>query len=62
MCIDYRSLNRQTRLDIFPIPHTADLFDCLGKAAVFSSIDLSHAYHQVCIHKGDEPKMAFSTP
>ena len=45
MCIDYRSLNRQTRLDVFPIPRVADLFDRLGKATVFSSIDLSHAYH-----------------
>ena len=59
MCIDYRSLNRQTRLDVFPIPRVADLFDRLGKATVFSSIDLSHAYHQVCIRKGDESKTAF---
>ena len=62
MCIDYRSLNRQTRLDVFPIPRVADLFDQLGKATVFSSIDLSHAYHQVCIHEGDEAKTAFITP
>ena len=40
----------------------ADLFDYMGKAAVFSSIDLSYAYHQVCIRKGDEPKTAFLTP
>ena len=45
MCIDYHSLNRQTKLDVFPIPRVADLFDRLGKATVFSSIDLSHAYH-----------------
>ena len=45
MCIDYRSFNRQTKLDVFPIPRVADLFDRLGKATVFSSIDLSHAYH-----------------
>ena len=62
MCIDYRSLNRQTRLDVFPILRVADLFDRLGKATVFSSIDLSHAYHQVCIHEGDESKTAFLTP
>ena len=61
MCIDYRSLNRQTRLNVFPIPRVADLFDQLGKATILSSIDLSHAYHQVCIREGDEPKTAFST-
>ena len=62
MCIDYHSLNHQMRLDVFPIPCVADLFDRLGKATVFSSIDLSHAYHQVCIRKGNEPKTAFLTP
>ena len=62
MCIDYHSLNHQMRLDVFPIPRVADLFDWLGKATVFSSIDLSHAYHQVCIHEGDESKTAFLTP
>ena len=45
VCIDYRSLKWQTKLDVFPIPRVADMFDRLGKATVFSSIDLSHAYH-----------------
>ena len=62
MCIDYCSLNHQTRLDVFLIPRFADLFDQLGKATVFNSIDLSHAYHWVCICKGDEPKTAFLIP
>ena len=44
---------------MFPIPRVADLFDHLGKAAVFSSINLSHAYHQVRIHESDKPKTAF---
>ena len=62
MCIDYHSLNRQTKLNVFPIPRVADLFDWLGKATVFSSIDLSHAYHQVRIREGGESKTAFLTP
>ena len=62
MCIDYHSLNRQTKLDVLSIMQIADLFDRLGKATVFSSIDLSHAYHQVRIREGDEHKTAFLTP
>ena len=62
MCIDYHSLNHQTKLNVFPIPRVADLFNWLGKATVFSSIDLSHAYQQVCIREGDKPKTAFVTP
>ena len=49
------------KLDVFPIPHVTDLFYHLGKAAVFSSIDLSHAHHQVCIRVDDEHKIAFLT-
>ena len=45
MCIDFRSLNKQTKLDVFPIPRIADLLDKLGRATVFSSIDLATAYH-----------------
>ena len=45
MCVDFRSLNRQTRLDMFPILHIHDLLDKLGKARVFSAVDLSSAYH-----------------
>ena len=62
MCIDYCSLNCLVKLNVFPIPRIADLFDHLGKATVFNSIELSHAYHQVCIHEGDEHKMTFLTP
>ena len=45
MCVDFRSLNRQTRLDMFPIPGIHDLLDKLGKARVFSAVDLPSAYH-----------------
>ena len=45
MCVDFRSLNRQTRLDMFPIPRIYDLLDKLGKAPVLSAIDLLFAYH-----------------
>ena len=48
MCIDYRSLNQQIKINVFPIPHVADLFDCLGVAMAFSSMDLSHTIR--CIY------------
>ena len=45
MCIDFWSLNKQTKLDVFPIPRIADLLDKLGRAKVFSAMDLATAYH-----------------
>ena len=62
MCANFRSLNKQLRLDTFPIPRICDLFNKLGKARMFSAIDLSSAYHQVCIKEGHEHKMAFLIP
>ena len=62
MCIDYRALNRQTKLDIFPIPRIADLLDHLGRARFFSSVDLTTAYHQIRTKKGHEHQTAFITP
>ena len=54
MCINYRALNHQTKLDVFPIPRIADLLDHLGRARFFSSVDLATAYQQICIKQGHE--------
>ena len=32
MCVDFRSLNSMTRLDVFPTPCISDLLDKLGRA------------------------------
>ena len=62
ICIDYSALNRQTKLDVFPIPRIADLLDCLGRACFFSLVDLATAYHQIRIEQGHEHRTAFATP
>ena len=44
MCVDFQALNSNMQLEVFPLPYISDLFDWLGHAAVFSSIDLAHTY------------------
>ena len=40
MCIDYRPLNQQIRLDKYPLPRIDDLLDQLVNAHCLISIDL----------------------
>ena len=49
MCIDFVTLNKQMKIDAYPIPQIDEILDCIYKAQVFSQIDLSKAYHQVAI-------------
>ncbi|XP_012844529.1 PREDICTED: uncharacterized protein LOC105964566 [Erythranthe guttata] len=56
MCVDYRALNKVTIKNKYPIPLIADLFDRLGKAKIYTKMDLQKGYYQVRIAEGDEPK------
>ena len=44
MCVDFRALNSNIQLDVFPLPRISDLLDWLGHASVLSSINLAHTY------------------
>src|SRR5260221_2382594 len=61
LCMDFHALNRVTEKDCYPLPLISDLLMSPAPARIYSKIDLKHAYHLVCITKGDEPKTAFRT-
>ncbi len=62
MCVDYRTLNKLTVKNKYPLPRVDDLLDQLQGSRVFSSLDLTSGYHQIRISPEDVPKTAFSTP
>ena len=61
LCVDFRSLNRISKKDHYPLLLISDLLDSPRKAQVYSKIDLHHAYHLVRIANGDGWKTAFRT-
>ncbi|KAE8681992.1 hypothetical protein F3Y22_tig00111277pilonHSYRG00011 [Hibiscus syriacus] len=61
LCVDYRTLNKVTIKNHYPIPLIADLFDRLGGVKVYTKKDLQKGYYQVRIAEGDEPKIACIT-
>ena len=45
MSINFRALNKQTKLDAYPIPGIDKILDRLSVPQWFSKIDLSTLYH-----------------
>ena len=60
-CTDFRKLNAVTKKDAFPIPRTEDCLDAVAGAVIFSTFDITSAYHQVPLRESDIPKTAFTT-
>lgn len=62
LCVDFRSLNRITLKDRYPLPRIDDQLDRLGKHRYFTSLDMASGFHQIPIHPESISKTAFVTP
>ena len=59
MCVDYRTLNKNTIKNCFLVPRIEDLFDKIQGSSYFSRIDLKSGYHQIRIAPEDVHKTRF---
>ena len=62
MVVDYRTLNKLTFENCYPLPRIDDLSDKLHSANYFFSLDVASGFHQVLLKEEDRPKTAFKTP
>jgi hypothetical protein len=61
MCVDYRTFDKETVKNRYPIFRIDNLFDWPSGAKVFSKIDLRSRYYQIWITKGDKEKTTCRT-
>ena len=61
MCINFKSLNRITTKDKFPIPRIDNIFFNLQKSNYFTKLDFKQAYYQIPLAPSAIAKTAFST-
>ncbi|EDO18644.1 Tkp3 protein [Vanderwaltozyma polyspora DSM 70294] len=62
LCVDYRTLNKATVKDPFPLPRTESALAKIGAASIFTTLDLHSGYHQIPMKREDRYKTAFVTP
>ena len=61
MCIDFRQINKLTKLDKFPLPRVDDLLARVSKAKYISLLDLCKGYYQIGLEEEAIAKTAFIT-
>ena len=62
LCVDYRRLNSESKMDAYPIPRVDDLIDQVSRAPYITTLDLTKGYWQVPVAVEDREKTAFTTP
>jgi hypothetical protein len=53
---DYRTINKWTICNQYPLPIIGDLVQDLGKATIFTKFDVRQGYNNIRIKEGDEHK------
>ncbi len=61
LVVDFSRLNRIKRKDRYSIPNVTETLDSLGKAKIFTTLDLAAGYWQVEVKEEDRDKTAFTT-
>ena len=61
LCIDYRSLNKATIKDSYPLAHIQDTLNTLYGNKLFTTLDLLKGYHKIEFEESSREKTAFTT-
>ncbi len=60
-CIDFRKLNLLTKKDRYPLPLIDETLARIGRAKLFTKLDIRQAFHRIRIHPDSEELTTFRT-
>ena len=60
-CVDLRNVNEAIVEDKFPLPHIDELLSEMRGSKVFTTLDLTNAYHQLLLHEDSRHLTTFIT-
>ena len=61
LCIDFRNLNQITRKDRYPLPLIDELLGRIGRAKVFTKLDIRQAFNRIRMSPESEELTTFRT-
>ena len=61
LCVDLRNVNEAIVEDKFPLPHIDELLSEMRGSKVFTTLDLTNAYHQLLLHEDSRHLTTFIT-
>ncbi len=61
LCTDFRSVNKFTIRDSYPLPHASDIIESVRGAIYLTKLDIKKAYWNVIIDEESRPRAAFQT-
>lgn len=60
LCLDPRHINKYLEDDRYPLPTINEIFHALGGSSVFTTLDLTNAFHRFKIRAEDRPITTFT--
>ena len=62
VCADFKeTLNPACNMAQYPLPTPEDIFATLSKGQLYTKLDMSHAYHQLCLSEEAQKYMVINT-
>lgn len=59
-CVDFRALNKITKLLAYTLPFNNNILAMLGKLTYFSTLDLRYGCWQIVLNKANREKAVFA--